>query len=96
VVSHQNDWTAYQESLKLNFILAGGQFNPLIPIENKDYARALIQSFRVDLLLSITEDAEIQAFIGKQLSPEDESCLPECTIQIAPTENFFRKVGYVK
>ncbi len=27
-----NDWVAYQEILKLNFITAGGQYNPLIPI----------------------------------------------------------------
>lgn len=60
-----NDWAAYQEILKLNFITAGGQFNPLIPIDDEDYAKALIKAFRVDLLLSVTEVPEICAFIAK-------------------------------
>ncbi len=62
---HQDDWVAYRETLGLNFILAGGQFNPLIPIDDENYAQALIRAFRVDILLSISEDAKIRAFIEK-------------------------------
>ena len=61
----QNDWDAYREILHLNFILAGGQFNPLIPIDDEDYARALIRTFRVDLLLCFPDDEKIHAFIAK-------------------------------
>ncbi len=60
-----DDWASYQEILKLNFITAGGQFNPLIPIDDEDYAKALIKAFRVDLLLSVAEDPEVCAFIAK-------------------------------
>jgi hypothetical protein len=44
------------------------QFNPLIPIDDEDYAKALIKAFRVDLLLSVTEVPEICAFIAKLAS----------------------------
>lgn len=60
-----NDWSAYRETLDHNFILAGGLFNPIIPIDDEIYARALVKAFRVDLLLSVTEDNKIQAFIDK-------------------------------
>lgn len=61
----QNDWDAYRETLGRNFILAGGQFNPLIPIDDEDYAHALIRAFRVDILLSVTESAKMNAFIER-------------------------------
>jgi hypothetical protein len=60
-----NDWSAYRETLDRNFILAGGLFNPIILIDDEIYARALVKAFRVDLLLSVTEDNKIQAFIDK-------------------------------
>jgi hypothetical protein len=52
-------------SLSRNFITAGGQYNPLIPIDDEDCAKALIKAFRVDLLLSVAKDPEIDAFNAK-------------------------------
>lgn len=41
----------------------GGGYNPLIPVDDADYARALVRLFRVDVLRAVDKDPAVEAFI---------------------------------
>ena len=51
---------------KLNTLLWGGVFNPIIPVGASDgLDHKLVKLFQVDMLLPIVETEEIRAFIEK-------------------------------
>jgi hypothetical protein len=50
-------------AVRLTHTLAGGRFNPLIPIDTPDVAETLIDRFRVDLLYPLSQAEHVQAFI---------------------------------
>ncbi len=50
----------------LNTLLAGGIYNPIIPIStNTDFAEKLIESYNVDVLHSVADTSELHAFREK-------------------------------
>lgn len=44
------DFEAMREALKLTFTMWGGRYNPLIPVDDFDFASSLVRLFRVDVL----------------------------------------------
>lgn len=61
----KDDKATLRKALKLSHALWGGRFNPIIPIDDFDYASQLVRTFRVDLLLSVLDDDSINGFISK-------------------------------
>lgn len=57
------DLTSLREAWRLSFTMWGGCFNPIIPVDNIEYARALVDLFRVDLLWPVSNDAAVKSFI---------------------------------
>lgn len=55
----------YRKALKQTHTLWGGNFNPVIPIDNFEFATNLTRIFRVDILLPVSEDPEVLDFINK-------------------------------
>jgi len=58
-----NDFTALREAWRLSSTMWGGLYNPIIPVDDLDYARALVELFRVDLLWPASDDAAVKSFI---------------------------------
>lgn len=58
-----NDLAALRESWCFSSTMWGGRYNPIIPIDDVDYARALAELFRVDLLWPVSNDAAVKSFI---------------------------------
>jgi hypothetical protein len=56
-------WDQLQVALRLTHTLAGGRYNPFIPVETPDLAEALMDRFRVDLLYPLSQADCIQAFV---------------------------------
>jgi len=42
----------------------GGRYNPILPVDDLDLARALVKVFRVDALVSLSENATVDAFLA--------------------------------
>jgi len=53
----------YERALKMTHTLWGGKLNPIIPIGNLDFAKQLVDLFRVDVLFPVIETSEISEFI---------------------------------
>lgn len=58
-----NDFTALRESWQLSATMWGGRYNPIIPVDDPDYARALVELFRVDVLWPLSNDETVKSFI---------------------------------
>jgi hypothetical protein len=56
-------WEHLRSALTLTTVLAGGRFNPIIPIDAPELAEALIDRFRVDLLYPIAGSEAIRTFL---------------------------------
>src|SRR3989338_5756513 len=54
-----------EKVLRLSHTLWGGRHNPIIPINNPDYARKLINTFRVDALYPASDAQEIEKFVAQ-------------------------------
>ena len=59
------DFEALRKALRLTFTMWGGRYNPLIPVDNPDLARKLIDLFRVDILWPLTADKSVEDFIKR-------------------------------
>jgi len=59
----KNDLAALRESWRLSSTMWGGIYNPIIPVDDVDYARALVELFRVDFLWPASNDAAVKSFI---------------------------------
>ncbi len=59
------DFEALRKALRLSFTMWGGCFNPIIPIDNFEFASSLIRLFRVDVLWPASQGPDVQAFIEK-------------------------------
>ncbi len=60
-----DDYEALQEAWQLSFTMWGGCYNPVIPVDDADYARNLVNLFRVDVLWPLSNDETTKAFIKK-------------------------------
>jgi hypothetical protein len=52
-----------EEALRLTHALAGGCFNPLIPVDSPELAESLVDRFRVDVLFPVADNEPITAFV---------------------------------
>lgn len=52
--------------MRWSFTLWGGRFNPIIPIDDAEHAKRLIDLFRVDCLYPVTESPSVKNFIEQQ------------------------------
>ncbi len=59
------DFEAMREALKLTFTMWGGRYNPLIPVDDFDFASSLIRLFRVDVLWPVSKDDVVNKFIER-------------------------------
>jgi len=59
------DAAALREALKLTFTMWGGCYNPVIPVDDIEFARSLVRLFRVDVLWPVSEDEDIKKFIDR-------------------------------
>ena len=59
------DFEAMREALKLSFTMWGGRFNPLIPVDDFEFASSLIRLFRVDMLWPVSTDDVVKDFIDR-------------------------------
>lgn len=53
-----------EEALRLTNALAGGRFNPLIPVDAPELAESLIDRFRLDLLFPVADSEPITTFVN--------------------------------
>ncbi len=60
------DFDAFRQSARRSFSLWGGRFNPIIPIDDPEHARRLIDLFRVDCLYPASGTEAVKAFIESQ------------------------------
>lgn len=58
----QGNWDDLKNLLAISHTLWGGRFNPLIPIEDIDIAKKLIEAFQVDCLLAPNKDEAFKTF----------------------------------
>lgn len=58
-----NDFAALREAWRFNSTMWGGRYNPIIPIDDLDYARSLVALFRVDMLWPASDDGAVKSFI---------------------------------
>ncbi|MBI4208348.1 MAG: hypothetical protein HY538_01400 [Deltaproteobacteria bacterium] len=62
---HEGNFQGLDEAMRLSHTLWGGRHNPIIPINDPNYARKLINTFRVDALYPVSSDPEMEKFIGQ-------------------------------
>lgn len=64
---HWGNFQELDEAIRLSHTLWGGRHNPIIPIDADDpnYARKLINTFRLDALYPVKHDPETEKFIGQ-------------------------------
>lgn len=58
-----NDLAALRDAWRLSSTMWGGRYNPIIPVDDVDYARALVELFRVDMLWPASNAAAVKSFI---------------------------------
>ncbi len=59
----ENNFEALRESWRLSYTMWGGRYNPIIPVDDVEYARSLVELFRVDILWAVSPDETINSFI---------------------------------
>lgn len=59
----KGDFEAFRRAARLSFTMWGGRFNPVIPVDEPELAKALVKLFRVDALAPMSEGAEVGAFL---------------------------------
>lgn len=59
------DFDAMREALKLTFTMWGGRYNPLIPVDDFEFASSLVRLFRVDVLWPVSTDDVVKKFIDR-------------------------------
>jgi hypothetical protein len=62
---HSGDRDSLRRAIKLSHTLWGGRFNPVVFADRAEEARALIELFRVDHIVSLGASPEVSAFRGK-------------------------------
>lgn len=58
----EGDFGAFREAVKTNFALWGGRFNPIVVVDRLSEARAIVETFRVDIILPLGQSDEVKAF----------------------------------
>jgi hypothetical protein len=56
---------AVRRAVRLSFTMWGGRYNPILPVDDLDLARALVKLFCVDALVPLSEGAAADAFPRK-------------------------------
>ena len=59
----KDDFVALRETLKLTFTMWGGGYNPIIPVDDFEFASSLVRLFRVDILWPVSTDKDVKKFI---------------------------------
>lgn len=61
----KDDFVALREALKLTFTMWGGRYNPIIPVDDFEFASSLVRLFRVDILWPVSSDKDVKKFIER-------------------------------
>lgn len=59
------DIAELRKALRLTHTMWGGRFNPIIPVDNFEYGEQLVKVFRVDVLVSPSDDEAIKSFTDR-------------------------------
>jgi len=57
------DFEGFRSTARLNYACWGGVFNPFIPVDDVEFGKVLVETFRPDVLFAVGEDAQVTAFI---------------------------------
>lgn len=60
------DLEGFRKAVAQSFVLWGGRYNPIIPIDNVAHAEDLIRLYRVDALIAASDAPAVHAFIAGQ------------------------------
>jgi hypothetical protein len=60
----ENNWEELRRALRYTNVLWGGKFNPIIPFD-VPHADTLVRRFRIDVLVSISEDQQLNEFVSR-------------------------------
>jgi hypothetical protein len=61
----QGDFAGLRRALQLTSALCGGRYNPVIVVEDRERAEAVVRAFRVDLLHVVSDDPDVAAFASE-------------------------------
>jgi hypothetical protein len=59
-----HNWEDLRHALRLTHVFWGGKFNPIIPVA-APHADELVRRFRVDVLVDISDDPQVKAFMER-------------------------------
>jgi hypothetical protein len=59
------DFAGLRKALRLTHTMWGGRFNPMIPVGNLDLGRQLVNVFRVDVLIPLSDGKDVKTFIDQ-------------------------------
>jgi hypothetical protein len=48
-----------RKAMRLSTLLWGGQFNPIVPVDDREYAKRIMEIFQVDALYGVEDDPVI-------------------------------------
>jgi hypothetical protein len=58
------DFASFRQAVRLSFTMWGGQYNPIIPVDDPKLADALIRLYRIDVLMNVSNAPAITTFIN--------------------------------
>lgn len=61
----KNDTDALRTAVRYSTLLCGGKYNPIIPVDDEEYADNLIRTFQVDLLYAVKRTDKVGKLIDK-------------------------------
>ena len=59
------DFAALRKALRLTHTMWGGRFNPMIPTGDLELGKQLVNIFRVDVLIPLSDGKDVKAFIDQ-------------------------------
>jgi hypothetical protein len=59
------DIEAFRRAVRLSYALWGGRFNPILLADRNEEATALIDLFRIDLVMPVDESDELKTFVSR-------------------------------
>lgn len=59
------DFEALREALRFTFTMWGGHYNPVIPVDDIEFASSLVRLFRVDVIWPMSKDEGVKKFIDQ-------------------------------
>jgi hypothetical protein len=59
----KGDMESFRRSVRLSFTMWGGRYNPIIVVDDREIAEALVKLFRVDVLVQVSQGSAVGDFV---------------------------------